>query len=373
MTWKSRHEIFQPGSPPPAEWASYDGKNPCGEDFSNDVVTLGSFSKFSDFNQTSVDNPLIAQNHTYVRYEVRVNKEEFESIVDNNWYLYDKLPNSGQPGRFKIGSTSIKAAWRVLLESETPIRKRYYVARAQVFDYARQKCIPQDVALVGLHIVTKAKERPQWIWSTFEHIDNVPSEPPVSIGPFSFNNPKLPQKLIPQMPLPPISCENKPITANPMQVIRYQEINPDVMNMNRAYWKEKEIKDTVWKNYMLVAAQWPLLPNGPMNDASEGPGNDGFPFRPRGALSNTTMETYLQQFEHNGMSCMECHNRANKLGRDFVMFVGRDAYLSSHGLAPGDHFSSKLAGGSCNAGNVLSDDPMLKSLLDFFRDAARER
>src|SRR6516165_6401245 len=60
MTWKSRYEIFQPGGALPSPWASYDGQNPCGESFANDVLTL---SAFSDFDQGGVGfrlaNPLV--------------------------------------------------------------------------------------------------------------------------------------------------------------------------------------------------------------------------------------------------------------------------------------------------------------------------
>jgi hypothetical protein len=80
-TWKSRYEIFQPGGAEPSPWASYAGQNPCGVgvNFANDVVTLSSFSAFHDFNQADFDlhelgGPLVAQNRTYARYEVRVNQ-----------------------------------------------------------------------------------------------------------------------------------------------------------------------------------------------------------------------------------------------------------------------------------------------------------
>jgi hypothetical protein len=68
MTWKSRYEIFQTDGALPGPWASYDGQNPCGEGFKNDVLTLSSFGAFADFNQAGPNfrlaNPLVAQNHT---------------------------------------------------------------------------------------------------------------------------------------------------------------------------------------------------------------------------------------------------------------------------------------------------------------------
>jgi hypothetical protein len=98
-TWKSRYEIFQLKGAEPSPWASYAGQNPCGVgvNFANDGVTLSSFSAFHDFNQADFDlhklggGPLVAQNRTYARYEVR-NQPEFNSIVSNKWYIASNLP-----------------------------------------------------------------------------------------------------------------------------------------------------------------------------------------------------------------------------------------------------------------------------------------
>lgn len=358
MTWKSRHEIFQPGGPLPKPWASYDGLNPCGEGFANEGITLSSFGGFGDFNQ-ALANPLVARNRSYVRYEVRVNEAEFDSIVGNKWYIASNLPNSASTVPFNTGSTAVKAAWRILTQNEnTPTtRGRYYVARAQVFDFAQQKCLPQDVALVGLHIVTKTKDRPQWIWSTFEHIDNVPFGPvdgsprcvpdtPADVS-FSFYDRQKPKKLLPEKRPSPISLGNKPVAdPDPMQVIRAHKIQ--TMRTNCMYWSLSEIKDTVWKNYMLVMTQWPDLPEHP------GPMNDGNPFPGSGsdkAASNIAMETYFQD-----TGCMECHKYSNQHGRDFVMFVSFDTFRPGIRV-PGDPF---------NDGNPLSHDPMINSLRKFY-------
>ena len=36
------------------------------------------------------------------------------------------------------------------------------------------------VGLVGLHVVQKTKQLPQWMWATFEHVDNAPDS---ALGP----------------------------------------------------------------------------------------------------------------------------------------------------------------------------------------------
>ena len=369
-TWKSRFEVFQPGGATPSPWSSYEGANPCGGGFSNEATTLSSFSAFSDFNQAifslaKVGNALVAQNQTYARYEVRMNQPEFESIVGNKWYIASNLPTPDKAVPFNTGSTEVKAAWRILTDKDTPaIRARYYVVpKAQVFDVASGKCALQDIALVGFHIVTKTPDRPQWIWSSFEHVDNVPGPDKLTPPgiPFSFNNPGQPQVLNPATRPPPVSSTNPPV-VNPtaMQVIRKQAIKPQTMLMNQAYWNLPQIKGTVWENYMLVMTQWPT------QIAPESPSNAGSPFPTGGsALGNTTMETY---FQFDGGSCMDCHSLSNQQGRDFVMFVTMDAFRPGT-LAPSDLFLSragidKTPPTAATAG--LGGDPLAKSLSDFF-------
>ena len=358
-TWKSRYEIFQRSGAPPSPWASYQGENPCGADFANDVVTLHSFKPFSDFNQADlglnkVSNPLVAQNRTYVRYEVRVNEPEFNSIVDHKWYIASNLPTTTTPVPFNIGSTAVKAAWRILTDKDTPaIRARYYVVPgAAVFDERSGKCTARDIALVGLHIVTKTKYRPQWIWSSFEHVDNVPgltSEPKPPEGvPFSFYDPNGPSTLTPYIPPQAISQSNPPHPNQlpvPMQVVRQQAISRASMKMNEAYWNLPQIKGTVWQNYMLVSTQWPTEPR------PESPDNNGVPIPSGGyAMSNTTMETYFQR-DDTGASCMSCHNKANQAGRDWVMFVTTDAFSPSGSTPPAPVGNQIIGGGSPQAGH----------------------
>jgi hypothetical protein len=372
-TWKSRYEIFRLKGAAPFPWASYEGENPCGEGFKNDVLTLSSFSPFADFNQagqsTRFANPLVAQNHSYVRYEVRVNEREFVSIVGNKWYIARDLPNARTAVPFNVGSTEIKAAWRILKKGEDG--SRYYVVHnAQVFD--GKKCVFQDVALVGLHIVTKTYSRRQWIWSTFEHVDNVPPktsepEPPANV-PFSFNNGGLPKALDPAAPPPPVTPMNFQDNPSPMQVVRKYPIDDRIMKTNHDYWGLEGIKGTIWQNYMLVLTQWPTTSN------PAGPTNPGEPWPGRTFnLSNATMETYLQDARPDGSfpSCMGCHGRSNANGRDFVWFVTFDAFRPGV-RAPSDLFSTKIYRDPSQDSRTLARDPALQSLIEYFEAAEQK-
>ncbi len=105
----------------------------------------------------------------------------------------------------------------------------------------------------------------------------------------SFNDPSKPQALDPARRPKAISPTNPPVASPaPMQVVRKQQIQPEAMKMNNAYWSLPGIKGTVWENYMLVATQWPT------QISPEDPNNDGKPFPDGGSeIANTTMETYF--------------------------------------------------------------------------------
>jgi hypothetical protein len=232
------------------------------------------------------------------------------------------------------GSIAVKAAWRILTAADTPaVRARYYVVEnANVVNVAKTLaarhvvCSKSDVALVGLHIVIRTPRRPQGIWATFEHVDNVPPVGPnepdaknagVPYSYFDASKPKL--GLWPQFGSPgtlPVSMAHPPkIDPEPNQVVRRHPIHFSTVAMSRYYWTLRGIKGTVWANYMLVAVQWPshALPVDPHNDGVF------FPEARKENLSNTTMETYLQDAPS---SCMACHQNFNARGHAFVGILG---------------------------------------------------
>jgi hypothetical protein len=281
---------------------------------------------------------------------VRINEPEYSALAKSGWSLSQNLPDQANPAQIPAGSIAVKAAWRLLTAADAPaVRARYYVVEnAEVVDVAktlaagRVVCSKSDVALVGLHIVIRTKYRPQGLWGTFEHVDNVP---PVGEGearepdakdagaPYSYFDASKPDLgLSPTFGLPgtlPVSIDHPPLVEpTPMQVVRRHPIHPSTMAMNRAYWALPEIQGTVWENYMLVASQWPTVtrPIDPQNDGAFFPGPPPPPGAPRENyqavdppkenLANTTIETY---FQDQPSSCMACHQSvSNALGRDFV-------------------------------------------------------
>lgn len=337
-TFKARYELFQTGPDGPVApqpWATYDAVIPCGADVNGSAKTLATFEPFMDFNQfasAGAANPLVAQNRTYTRYETRLNELEYSAL--SGWSDGLTLPNDEHPLRLPAGSIAVKAAWRLLTAADTPaVRARYYVVEnANVVDVAktlaarRVVCSKSDIAMVGLHLVIRTPRRPQGLWATFEHVDNVPRagayEPDAKDegAPYSYFNASKPKLgLWPQFGSPgtfPVSLDRPPkINPEPNQVVRRQPIHLSTLAMNRYYWSLKGIKGTVWGHYMLVAVQWPshALPVDPYNDGVF------FPEARKENLANTTMETY---FQNPPSSCMSCHQNFNVRGRDFVGILG---------------------------------------------------
>ncbi len=353
-TFKSDAELFEVDDDgrlvAPTPWPSAAGRNPCGPGVDSRQKTIASFAPFADFNQPSFAvgepaNPLVAQNGAYTRYEIHFNAPEYIAFAANGWSRGLNLPDAGHPARFPVGSIAVKAAWRPLTAADSPVsRARAYVERAEIVDVGKTLasghvvCSENDVALVGLHIAIKTADRPQWIWSTFEQVDNVPpagsGEPDAREAgvPYSYYDPSKPKRLWPPYGTAgalPVDWTNPPkLNPVPMQVMRRHPIDPTIMAVNRAYWSAAGVKGTVWEHYMLVAVQWPTShePPTPSNDGRYFPGGpDGGGARdesykstaaPEENLTNATMETYLQD---RPSSCMACHQAvSNARGDDFV-------------------------------------------------------
>lgn len=138
------------------------------------------------FEQAGSNWPLIDQLGNYAIYEIRLNPRMTDYITSNGLTTPEGLAKHGDLD-FPDGSVVVKAAWRIfprswLKENQTENRKildRYYWTTTDIVVDASQDpekkgfVIEQaPIGLVGLHIVQKTAGQPQWIWSTFEQVDN---------------------------------------------------------------------------------------------------------------------------------------------------------------------------------------------------------
>jgi len=300
-TFKAEWEVFQPDGKEPAEWSKYDGANACNATglVFGDVV-LAAFSKFANVGMAGfgpkLTGALVAQNGTYVRYAVGFNESEFTAIRTAKAYLRANLAGNIA---FSNGAVDVKAAWIDMKGVANP--DRYHTRQAFLFDLETNTCTKTTVGLVGLHIVTKTASRPQWIWTTFEHVDNVPTTG--ASGPFTFNNGT-------GTPMPTENPIKFPIPAKapaPYNVQRITPIHSSTADTNKLFQQALKAAGSKWQFYQLVMTQWPRAPFNVPGQA--GTPDHTFPGNPplnTTAFANTTMETFDQTEIIKG--CMNCHN-----------------------------------------------------------------
>jgi hypothetical protein len=303
----------------------------------NDLV-LASFTKFGNLGEagSSTQNPLIhalpSQNGKWVRYQTAFNQIEYTQIVNGKLYLFSSL-QSAAPVTFQNGALDIKAAWMDMTGIPDTQKARYHTRQALVIDPTSPGggCNTITVGLVGLHIVQKTLSRPQWIWSTFEQVDNLP-DMAAATGPFGFNDGKgtpspisTPPQTDPNGGFPPANWASPKV----YNVVRVQPIHPSTQATNASY--QTALAGTVWQFYKLVMTQWPLQLNPP-NPIP--PTQDGFPAHtfpgtvenPLTSFSNTTLETWDQNSVSK--SCMACHT-LTRTNSDFLWSLEINAFQPS--------------------------------------------
>ena len=352
VTWgayKANWELFDQYDQRPTPWNDYNAPyapSLCPQAAPTDkqfvMVTKGD-TELQDLNQ-AFSFPLVDQQGNYVYYEVRYNQPQYDWIrgadnQPNTWlYLMQNLP----PGTVvslppnaqnTADSIMLKAAWRNVAQLPAAQQQRYYTVNAWVYDSATNQCTQQLMGLIGFHIAQKTSTFPEWIWSTFEQVDNVP--PMVDNVPSSFNNgTDSPSTGDQGFANRPIYQQPGKLPANPkpVQVVRVNPIpttpaGASTVDVNSAFHNALP-QNSVWRNYILVITQWPSNPGQFKAPANRGvyPQDAGGAFPPNGAV-NTVIETYFQTPElaigAGGNSCMSCHFNAGNGQRDFSWGLAR--------------------------------------------------
>lgn len=275
--------------------------------------------------------PLIDQNGSFVRYEIRMNRDEFEFIDSHK--LWDSTQHTADVNFQPVGSTErntmgpmeVKAAWKILTDKDD--RTRFHSRTVEVAWPNPEKkgkylCKQYTMGLVGLHIAHKTQNAPQWVWSTFEQVDNHKGAHP------SFNNPactKCPLNVPPDPPKGGWSGDPRVRETPPTQVAvppgSAATILRGSVKINEEVQQKLASMGSVWQYYELVSTQWPSVP---YIDGKPAPVYEKKTLLKQGAgqipnlLANTSMETYLMgpndpddpDVEHNTSSCMACHSKA---------------------------------------------------------------
>ena len=293
------------------------------------VVVIGEEA----WNQPFKTGPLIDQDGHYALFDILMNEVMFDYIADNN--LYSKQgqqastinpiafpeginqDTSKNPGPGKMGAVMVKVSWRILDPAKDDLTK-FHTADALVFfpgpphTQAGPACNERKLGLIGFHVGHKTASAPQWVWSSFEQVANVPTTSDVKnrrlLPRYSFYNAacdvqKCPSNQTPPDPWPPTTDLKFHDPAYHSQIVREETLPPftaDVAELNKSF--RALVKGTVWENYMLLVTQWPTDAKNPVELT-------GVPAPTY--LANTTLETYSQgTVPLASSSCMACHGNA---------------------------------------------------------------
>jgi hypothetical protein len=170
----------------------------------------------------------------------------------------------------------------------------------------------------------RTRSSPEWIWATFEQIDNVRVNPGMTRA--NFFDPHSTARANEQPPknavfgpngFPVPATENATTwiesqTTTPTQVQRVDvptqpELNPldkqlheVTAQLNQEVQEMLRKENSVFQYYELIDTQWPLHPNAPAVPGGEGSAPESLRFKTPGEmvpvfLVNTTMETYFQR------------------------------------------------------------------------------
>lgn len=413
LGWKEAFQVYRKDGSAPNPWGSPrtgKGLGPIDTSFVGDAearimlseATPTRFHKtknIADEEDQAFAGKLFDQNGNVVVYEVLMNREEFEYLVQNKLYNINgqiEFSKNGAIANFpagdyaknQLGAVEIKFAWKIL--EPTDHKERYYQSKGYILDSKTNKWVKKDLGMIGFHISQKTPTGSQWVWSTFEQIDNLDQNVMVDKdGKKTLIHPSLTN---PECEICPVNVDvsnggatykfnsgpngdfwtvsgdkteyfaNGPVMKT--QAKRMVDIPVRVQQINRmmqAYFKSQ---NSVWQYYQLIDTQYPLdqkappAPheqtdyNVPASVVNKPGGNPNLAL-----LTNISMETFFQKGNQQAgnliegsvtspiaifgtESCMGCHssagiynsisngtfNTAGQLSGDFSWLLSQKAH-----------------------------------------------
>ncbi len=295
VTWKEAYDVYLPGGAQPAPWGAPRTIPPtvCKQRPAGATRVLYRNSKagalqVADEMEQAFTYPLWDQSGNIVRYEVQMNILEFDYLVKNELYNIEgqiafnkanpqgvKFP-SGSNSSQQPGVIEIKMAWKILTPKD--VRERYFTTEALVVDESTGDCVPQLLGMVGMHISQKTASSPQWIWSTFEHVDNIDVNSLADhVTRPSFTDPSC--ATCEQNGQPTVGLDGKKRN----QLGRMVPVPKETAALNAQVQALLARDNSVLRYYELISTQWPVNPGCP-------PANTGA----KAAL--LTLDQFKQQF-----------------------------------------------------------------------------
>jgi len=395
LGWKEAFQVYRKDGLAPSAWGS--PRTSSGLEISDAILNatdarllLLSTTPTSKRGQNIADEvdqafagKLFDQNGNVVVYEVLMNKQEYDYVVDKKLYningqlTYTKENTdanfpAGNYENNELGAIEIKFAWKIL--EETDHKERYFRDEGYIIDEETNELVKKDLGMIGFHISQKTPTGKQWVWSTFEHIDNLKETliendgkttriPPslrdaeCEICPANVdvtNHSKYVYKTDKHGNFWEVTSRGEEIEGTypikyqdsttakyysnsevmKTQAKRMVDIPSRVQRLNKkmqAYFKQQK---SVWQYYELIDTQYPLNQNTPappygdddyvlptsVTDKSGGDTNIAL-------LTNITMETYFQHGNQSASDLMENNPKSN------ITIYGTESCIGCHSSA----------------------------------------
>lgn len=374
--WIPSQKIFLPGGATPSSW---NAEKQVTEATAKDFVLFKTKAAWrqnasADDNFQAFSGPLVDQNGKWARYEALVDEEEFNYILENKLYNLDGQIEFSQrrdnnevnlpvnEGTRKHGAIEIKLAWKELGANDDP--KRFYtkqinvkVSGPDVGGKPQTRTI--NAGLVGMHIAMRTQSSPEWIWATFEQVDNErQNKTDHGLSHANFMNPHL--KNVPVNILPAKNADCTPpgsktncttwyesLTKTPVQVERVVvPIQPGLNPVDDVLKKEtdalnREVQDLLRENhsvlqfYELIGTQWPVRSNAPAFAGGQGSAPESITNKTPGDmvpvfLVNTTMETYFQKGKQAAGALEQDDRLPDNSAADSTSVIGTESCIGCH-------------------------------------------
>lgn len=401
LSWKEAAQVYRKDGGVPAPWESPRVKagynlsptmleeNTVRVFLSSETPTKRIHSKnVADETDQAFAGQLFDQNGNVVYYEVLMNKEEFDYLVANKLYNINgqiDFSKNGAIANFpagdfattQLGAVEIKFAWKILTDSDH--KERYYRNFGYVID-ENGILAKKELGMIGFHISQKTPTGKQWVWSTFEHIDNLDQNVVEKEGKRSVIHPSLTN---PECEICPVNVDvtsggttythhtgnhgdywtisgdttdryfaNSDIMKT--QAKRMVDIPVRVQQINQRIQKYFKSVNSVFQYYQLIDTQYPLNQNVPPSSHTE----DGYRLpasvtnKPGGEpnialLTNITMETFFQGGNQSASNLMEANPASD------ITIFGTESCMGCHSSAG---IYNKIENGKFKTGDQLSGD-----------------
>jgi hypothetical protein len=335
----------------------------------NQMNQLGDTLILTDTTQAGSHATLLDKTNTPIYYSIYMNQQMFDfankyvALFKKSGLNNDTLHSLGYDTlSYPVGCFEMKASW-ILASSIDPNQiGNYYVTAGKV------NKVMTKVALIGMHIVGRVANHPEFIWATYEHLNLAP----LAAWPANYQVDSIPDstqvlssnnflfytagKKMNECTIRRPSGSAAPFQSTYMLYdhgtqVKYAGMTPQAMSkdssnlanincLNKGVHGFLEVKKSVWANYEYTGSLWidPTV-------AQLQPGNgyigslNALNLRGSRAISNITMETFAQLYMNssptvpqNSMNCFGCHATNDYLAVDSVKCILSLSHLFNNRL-----------------------------------------